>query len=266
MRPGARFEPGATRPAGHIFYIPAAERPTDETKTRPHFLVNRCDVAADPYGLATLAHMSTKATEHIEYGSHIHEIVDPTVLKKPDQDGNFVIASRLLPRDPERLLTSRMSAVDEVRSVRRAVVLALGLAEGVAPPGARSVRGRLVRIMDQRVSYPYGIVLGAHAYSAYRRFQIIAPILDAAVEGPDGPELLEPTRWDVEPARQPWWDALSLERPMIDTAALISLSELWRQSRDRRRWLKRQIDIMHPAVDETTLAVVEEKITERLRQ
>jgi hypothetical protein len=264
MRPGARFQPGATRPAGHIFHIPAAERPTDETKTRPHFLVNRCDVASDPYGLATLAHMSTKATEHIEYGSPIHEIIDPAVLRKPDQDGNFVIASRLLPRDPERLTASGMSAVDEVRSVRRTVTLALGLGEGIAPPEEKSVRGRLVRILDERAGYPFGIVLTAHAYSAARRYQVIAPLLNAAVDGPDGPEMLETTRWDVELAPHPWWRTLALTRPMVDTAAVISLSEDWRHRSDRRRWLKRQIDVMQTSIDEATLAAVEARIAERL--
>ncbi|HEY0017820.1 MAG TPA: hypothetical protein VGC13_16015 [Longimicrobium sp.] len=208
--------------------------------------------------------MSTKATEHVEYGSPVHEIPGPAVLTKPDQDGSFVIASRLLPRDPDRLIVSAMSAVDEVRRVRRAVTLALGLGEGVAPPGTRSVRGRLVRIVDVRVGYAYGIVLTTHAYSAHRRFQIVAPIMDAAVEGREGPEVLEPLRWDVEPVRQPWLDAVPLKRPLVDTAALISLSEPWRQSRDRRRWLKRQIDVLDSSVDATTLVAIEERIVERL--
>ena len=76
MRPGTSFHGSDVRPAGHVFVIPAQERPGDDPKNRPHFLLNRCDPAVDPHVLGTLAHMSTKATEISEYGCAGHEIVD----------------------------------------------------------------------------------------------------------------------------------------------------------------------------------------------
>ena len=266
MRPGTRFRSGATRPAGHIFYIPASERPTDDPKGRPHYLVNRCDPGADPFAVATLAHMSTKATEHTEYGSPVHEIETHGSLNKPNQAGSYVIAARLLPRNPERLVVSAMSAVNAVRSVRQSVLLAVGLGEGIATAGRSSVRGRLVRVLDPGVDARYGCVLTGHAYSASRRYQVIVPIMDRIVAGIDGPEILEPTRWDVVPTREPWWDVLPLHSPMLDTAGLISLSEPWRQIRDRRKWLKPQIEILPVSIDDATLATVEARIVERLQQ
>lgn len=266
MRPGTRFRRGAPRPAGHIFHIPAAERPTDDPKSRPHFLVNRCDPAADPLSVAALAHMTTKAAEHTEYGSPIHEIAASGTLTRPDQAGSYVIAARLLPRSPERLVVSAWSAVDHVRSVRRAVLVALGLGEGLAAAGAASVRGRLVRVHDRRAEIRYGCIVTGHSYSASRRYQVIVPIIDRVVHGPDGPELLDPNRWSVVPARQAWWDALPFRSPMLDTAGLISLSEPWRRGRDPRRWLKRQIEVTDAAIDAATLAEVEARIMERLSE
>jgi hypothetical protein len=267
MRPGTRFHAGAIRPAGHIFYIPGSERPTDDPKSRPHFLVNRCDVASDSsVVVATLAHMSTKATEHSEYGSPLHEIVGPNALTLPDQAGNYVIAARLFPRNPERLMVSAMSATDHVRSVRGAVLRAVGMGEGVAATGTASVRGRLARVGDRRVGIRYGCVVTGHAYSASRRYQVIVPIIDRVVHQHDGPQILEPNRWSVVPMRQPWWNALPLQSPMLDTAGLISLSEAWTQSRDWRRWLKPQIEVLPTSIDPGTLAAVEAKISERLSQ
>lgn len=267
MRPGTRFLIGATRPAGHIFYIPASERPTDDPKNRPHFLVNRCEPGLDPLAVATLAHMSTKATEHAQYGSPFHQLVNPAGRTSPDQEGNYVIAARVLPRDPGSLVFSAMSAVDAVRPVRAAVLSAAGLGEGVAAPGKTSVRGRLVRVLDPDVHAEYGCVLTCHAYSASRRYQMIVPIIDRFVKGPDGPEILEPIRWDVVPARCPWWDALPFTMPMLDTAELTSLSEGWRRSSSNRGgWLKPQIELLDAVVDEATLAAVEAKIVERLSQ
>jgi hypothetical protein len=263
MRPGARFVPGAIRPAGHIFYIPPEERPTDDPKTRPHFLVNRCDVAADPATMATLAHMTTRPTEHAAYGCPVHEIQDPAAVR---HRGIYVLGARLLPCVPEWLRVSAMSAAQEVRSVRGMVLEAIGFGEGVASSASKSVRGRLVRIHDSRVDIRHGCVLTSHAYSANRRYQIVVPIFDRVVRGPEGPELLQPTRWDIVPLRKPWWNALPLEEPMLDTAGLISLSEPWRQDRDPRRWLKPQIEIIDAIIDDATLAAAEEKIAERLQQ
>lgn len=263
MRPGTRFGAGTTRPAGHIFYLSPAERPTDDRKTRPHFLVNRCDPVADPAGMATLAHMTTKAAEHTEYGCPAHEITGAT-LRMPDQQGSFVLGSRLLPMIPEWLVVSAMSAVDEARSVRRVVLQAVGIGEGMAAAGTASVRGRLVRVRDRRVGIRYGCVVTGHAYSASRRYQIIVPIIDAVIDGPDGPEIQEPVRWDVVPRREPWWNALPFHSPMLDTAGLISLSEAWRRSSDPRRWLEPQIEVLHASIDPVTFADVEAAIAERL--
>jgi hypothetical protein len=264
MKPGTRFGYGAVRPAGHIFYIPPSERPTDDRKNRPHFLVNRCDVASAPVAVATLAHMSTKPTEHTQYGSPVHEIVDPTALTRPDQAGNYVIAARLLARDPHQLTRSARSAVGDVRSVRQAVLTALGVGKGLAATGARSVRGRLVRVRDPRAGSRYGCVLTDHAYSSTRRYQIIVPIIDRVVDGPEGPELLELMPWDVAPPRHPWWDALPFESPILDTAWLNSLSERWQRGRDSRWWLDPQIEVLGASIDDATLAAVETRIVERL--
>jgi hypothetical protein len=260
MRPGARFRAGAPRPAGHIFYLSPAVRPTDERKTRPHFLVNRCDPVADPHGMALLAHMTSKPTEHTEYDCPIHEIVDTVSLRLPDQQGSFVLGARLIPMVPDWLIVSSMSAVDEVRSVRRMVLQATGMGEGVAAAGSASVRGRLVRVLDARAEISYGCVVTGHAYSASRRYQVIIPIIDAH----EGAEILEPTRWDVVPAPHPWWTALPFQRPMLDTAALISLSESWRRSGDRRGWLQPQIEVLDVSLDDATLSAVEGKLAERL--
>jgi hypothetical protein len=266
MRPGTRFQKGAVRPAGHIFYIPPSERATDDPKNRPHFLVNRCDTGSDPLNVATLAHMSTKATEHTAYGSPLHEIAHSTALAYPHQAGNHVVATRLLPRDPERLVISARSAVDHVRSVRGAVLVAIGLGEGLASRDTGSVRGCLVRVRDQRTGIRYGCVVTCHVYSASRRYQVIVPIIDRVVYEHDGPQLLEPGRWSVIPTRQPWWNAVALRSPMLDTAGLVSLSEPWRRSRDSRWWLKGQINVLPAVIDAATLTAVEEKIVERLHQ
>lgn len=140
MRPGIRFHPGAVRPAGHIFFMPAAERVTDDTKNRPHFLANRCDPAADPDGLATLAHMSIRNTECVQYGCSCHRIFDSRP-RRADQDGNYVVAARLVPELPENLKVSGMSAVDEVPSVRAAVMRAIAWGDERTRPVPEGVRG-----------------------------------------------------------------------------------------------------------------------------
>ena len=208
--------------------------------------------------------MSTKATEHTQYGSPFHEIADSTALTKPDQVGNYVIAARLLARDPNHLVQSARSAVDDVRSVRRAVLTALGMGKGLAAPGARSVRGRLVRVRDPRAGSRYGCVLTDHAYSSTRRYQTIVPIMDRVVNGPEGPEILELMPWDVAPPRHSWWDALPFKSPILDTAWMNSLSERWQRGSDRRWWLDPQIEVLSASIDDATLAAVETKIVERL--
>ena len=263
MRPGSSFSATETRPGGHIFFIPAAERPTDDTKNRPHYLVNRCDPARDPYVLATLAHMSTKGTEIHEYGCAGHEIVDPMQLKGNGRDGNFVVTARLLPRSASKLTRSHLSATDSVRSVRTSVLQALGVGEGVGPEGSGSVRGRLVRVMDGRAGFEHGFILTAHEYSSQRRFQAIVPVIDRVSE--DGLEELDLTPWDVLPERQPWFDQLPCTEPMLETAGLVSLTEEWKKSRDPRKWLKKQVQVTNVVIDAPTLAAVESKIGDRLR-
>ncbi|HEV3050962.1 MAG TPA: hypothetical protein VGX50_11655 [Longimicrobium sp.] len=227
--------------------------------------MNRCDPIADPAGMATLAHMTTKPEEHTAYGCPAHEITN-TTLRLPDQQGSFVLGSRLLPVPPEWLVVSAMSASGETRSVRRVVLHAVGIGEGVAAAGTASVRGRLVRVRDQSVGIRYGCVVTGHAYSASRRYQVIVPIIDRVVDASDGLEIQEPVRWDVVPRRESWWDALPFRSPMMDTAGLISLSEPWKRSRDRRRWLKPQIKVLPTSIDSVTLAAVETAISERLSQ
>jgi hypothetical protein len=264
MKPGTTFGGTEIRPAGHIFFIPGDERPGNDPKNRPHFLVNRCDPAADAYVLGTLAHMSTKATEIVEYGSPGHEIADTVHAKGIGRDGSFVITTRLLPRLAAELDRSRYSAVDEVRSVRRSILQALAIGERASRPSSGSVRGRLVRVLDERVGFGFGFVLTAHEYSAQRRYQIVVPLIDRVVEGEDGLEEIELTRWDVAPERRSWSVDLPLVEPIIETAGLLSLSEDWRKSRDHRTWLHRQIEVTDIMIDAATLVEVEARIVERL--
>ncbi|HEV7591444.1 MAG TPA: hypothetical protein VGO40_25240 [Longimicrobium sp.] len=84
------------------------------------------------------------------------------------------------------------------------------------------------------------------------------------MQGEDGVEEIELTRWDVVPDGQTWFDDLPLAEPMIETAGLLSLTEEWRKSRDPRTWLPKQIDVTAGMIDPTTLAAVEAKIIERL--
>jgi hypothetical protein len=263
MKPGITFRGTEIRPAGHIFFIPGAERPGDDPKNRPHFLLNRCDPAAGPHALGTLAHMSTKATEIVEYGCAGHEIAAdrPTAFAG---DRSFVITARLLPRLAWDLHRSRYSAVDEVRAVRRSVMHALSVGDDATPRGRGSIRGRIVRVLDHRAGFSFGFVLTAHEYSLQRRYQIVVPIIDRVVETEGGLEELELTPWDVVPERQSWFANLPFAEPMIDTARLLSLTEEWRKSRDPRRWLHKQIEMTSGMIDETTLAQIEAKIVERL--
>jgi hypothetical protein len=264
MKPGSTFREAEIRPAGHIFFIPGEERLGDDPKNRPHFLVNRCDLAANAYVLGTLAHMSTKATEIVEYGCSGHEIAGVPYATGRGGDGSFVIAARLFPRLAAYLDRSRYSAVDEVRGVRRSVLQALAIGEGVMPLKSGSVRGRIVRVLDDRADFDFGFVLTEHEYSAQRRYQIVVPIIDRIVEGEDGTEEIELTRWDLTPERKPWFGNLPLVEPIIETAGLLSLTEGWRKSRDPRTWLRRQIEVMDVMIDAATLAEVEARIAERL--
>ncbi|HEV7591443.1 MAG TPA: hypothetical protein VGO40_25235 [Longimicrobium sp.] len=183
MRPGSSFFGLAIRPAGHIFFIPAEERPGDDPKNRPHFLLNRCDPAADAHVLGTLAHMSTKPTEMVEYGCAGHEIAGTPHVRKMGWDRNFVITTRLLPLLAQDLKESRYSAVDEVRNVRRSVMQALSIGGGIEPRGNGSVRGRIVRVLEDSADFDFGFVLTEHQYSAQRRYQIVVPIIDRVVAG-----------------------------------------------------------------------------------
>jgi len=261
MKPGSTFHRTETRPAGHIFFIQGEERLGDDPKNRPHFLLNRCDPAADPYVLGTLAHMSTKATEIVEYGCAGHEIAG---MASTESDGNFVITARLLPRLASDLTRSRYSAVDEVRDVRRSVMHALSISDDATPRGRGSIRGRIVRVLDHQAGFSFGFVLTAHEYGMQRRYQIVVPIIDRVVEAEDGLEEFELTPWDVVPEQQSWFANLPFAEPMIDTAGLLSLTEEWRKSRDPRRWLHKQIEMTSGMIEETTLAEIEAKIVERL--
>jgi hypothetical protein len=259
MRPGTHFLATQTRPAGHIFFIPGDERPGDDPKTRPHFLANRCDPSVDPYVLATLAHMTTKPTEIVSHGSAGHQLADPA---KPD--GSFVIATRLLPRSATNLTRSHLSATEHVRAVRTSVLQAVGIGEGLGPRGSASVRGRLVRILDPRAGFQHGFILTAHEYSRRRRFQVVVPVIDRVVETDDGMEELEITPWDVLPERRHWFEQVPSAEPLLETAALISLTEEWQGGRDSRTWLKKQIEVLEPTIDASTLSVVEARIGARL--
>lgn len=262
MNPGSAFSGSDTRPAGHIFLIPPDARPGDDPKTRPHFLVNRCDPREDPHGLGTLAHMSTKATEIVAYGSPGHRLASV----QPASGDSVVVASRLLPQRLDVLVRSMYSAVGDVRSVRRSVLQAIGLGEGLAEPESGSVRGRLVRIVEPGLGFSFGFVLTSHRYSAQRRYQVVVPLLDRVVTGDDGPEELDVLAWDVLPERRAWFSGLHLAEPLLDTASLITLTEGWRESRNPYAWLRMQIEVTALTIDPVTLAAVEANIQERLER
>jgi len=267
MKPGTTFRPWDTRPAGHIFFIPPAERPDEDVKSRPHFLLHRSTPDPGRFALATLAHMTTKRTEGEQFGAPVHELRADGVAR-PDQEGFFVNGARLLPRDPRRLSRSAFVAADEVRAVRETVGSAIGIGEGVAVGDSRSIRGRLVRVAPRtarKAGFEYAFVLTQHAYSAQRRWQVLVPVIDMVVDGDDGPEELIPSDGDVVPEAAPWWKALPFEQPMIETAALTTLSEEWRKSRHSDRWLKRQIAVVtRHSIDLATLERVEAAIISRL--
>ncbi|HEX6749167.1 MAG TPA: hypothetical protein VF092_17860 [Longimicrobium sp.] len=263
MRPGSIFSEMQTRPAGHIFFIPGVERPGDDLKNRPHFLVNRCDPTADPHVLGTLAHMSTKATELTVYGCAGYVLQDRS---QPRDHASYVITSRLVPQLAGLLKTSQFSCTDHVRSVRGSVLQAVGIGEGIAEPGDGSVRGRLARVVDHEAGFRFGVVLTSHGYSRQRRFQVVVPVVDRLVATAGGIEELEVTEWDVLPERKPWFDSLPLSVPLLETAAVISLTEEWKKSRNPLTWLGKQIELTDVTIDPATLAAVDAKITERLRR
>jgi len=256
MRPGRTFSSADTRPAGHVFFIPPAERLDDDLKNRPHFLVNRCDPAADPQALGTLVHMSTRATEADVFGCAAHTLRD---------GGSHAIATRLLPWPARALERSAYSATDEIRSVRAAVARALGIGTGIADRTNGSTRGRLARIIEPKADAAFGIVLTAHDYGSRRRYQVLIPIYDQVIASPSGVELLEPLPWDVVPRRHAWMDRLPFAKPLLATAAVLTLTEEWRGSRDSRTWLRKQIEVMDAVIDPETLGEMEAKIRERLQ-
>ncbi|HKP75551.1 MAG TPA: hypothetical protein VJT67_08410 [Longimicrobiaceae bacterium] len=255
MRPGRTFSSADTRPAGHVFFIPPAARLDDDVKTRPHFLVNRCDPEADPRALGTLAHMSTRATEADVFGCAAYALRGGS---------SHVIAARLLPWPARAMERSSYSATDEVRSVRAAVSHALGMDTGTAARTSGSVRGRLARIIEPKAEATFAVVLTAPDYGSRRRYQLLAPILDRVIASPDGVEELELLAWDVIPRRHAWTDRLPFAKPVLDTSALLTLTEEWRLSRDSRTWLRKQIEVTDAVIDPETLGEVEAKIRERL--
>jgi hypothetical protein len=245
--------------------IPPGGRVTDDPKSRPHFLANRCDPASDPDGLATLAHMSTRNTEAARYGCPSHEIVPREVSRQPHHPRSFVVAARLVPQLPDQLQASLASAFRDVEGVRAAILRAIAPGDAMKqPPG--SVRGRLVRVLDSRADFRYGVLVTEGRYSAQRRYQLVVPVIDRVVTGVSGPEILEPVRWDVQPRRAyAWMKSIPLQQPMFDTAGLIALTEPWRHGSDRRTWLARQIEVLDVAVDADTLSAILARIIERLQ-
>jgi len=145
------------------------------------------------------------------------------------------------------------------------MLAAVGTGEGVAEEGDGSVRGRMVRVVDPRVGFRFGFVVTAKGYSSQRGFQVIVPVINRIACTGDEIEELDLNQWDVIPERQSWFEQRPMVEPLLETAAIVSLSEEWKKSRDPRRWLKRQIEVMDVAIDPATLAAVEAKIEERLR-
>jgi hypothetical protein len=268
MNPGMDFGSADDRPAGHIFWIPKGEKIGND-KARFHFLVHRCrHTQQEPIDqiTATLAHLTTKGTEELVFGAPCHEIKEGKGrLAKPDQEGSFVNGVRLLPRAAKLLRASDKSATRAVPGVRDAVRNALGLIPAAAAVEG-SVRGRIVRLVPE-TRLQYGVILTQPEYSAKRRYQVVAPIINGVIQAPDGPRQIATNRYRFQAARQPWWQTLpgNWTRPLIDTNIVIALSEESSPNTPKGRALLKQIEaVMGHSVDAATLTQIETALITRL--
>lgn len=269
-----KFRALETRPAGHVFYVPKEARLAEDTKNRRHLLLHDCPDADTEVALATLVHLTTRETERIAHKAPFHRLLTPELQPSdPGAEGSFVNATRLVFRDVRKLTDSvgRASPAD-IRSTRRAVADALGMGPPSPVRGrAESVRGRLAQVsgvLQKHTGFAFGVVLTNHAYSAERRFQAIVPVVDLRklLLDDETPDDFAPEETDVRPGNKPWCGRLprSWAEPLIDTARLVTMTEEWRRSGDKKAWLPRQITILDVSVDDETLREIESAVSRRL--
>lgn len=267
-----RFTPDETRPAGYGFQVPAAERHIrDKKPSRPFLLLTRSN---EPE-LATLALMTSKSTEE-QYGATLYEFPHRRGrMKLPGQESSYTDLSSFLFRATHRLREAKYNHARSMPGVRTQLKIALGFGTGIGSGLPKtSIRGHVVRLtqeMATQFEFEFGIVLTQHTYSASRRIQALAPVVDLAVLLP--PEKtradFEPAPGDVLPASDaPWLAQLPSTwlAPVIDTERFTSFSERWEESTNRGHWLGEQIKHVFPTpTDSTTLTAVETTLARRFQ-
>lgn len=266
-----KLKPGQTRTAGQVFYVPKEARLAEDTKNRRHLLLHDATDDGTAAVLATLVHLTTQDPEHRAHKAPFYRLTTQA-LQPPDPTakGSFVNGPRLVFRDVRRLVDSIGEASrEDMEGVRRAVANALGMTRQPVHPG--SVRGRIAQVtgtLQKDTGFAFGVVLTNHTYSAERRFQAIVPIIDLQLLLRDGetPADFVPDETDVLPGNRPWCAKLpkSWTEPLIDTARLVTLTEAWKQGRNKNAWLPKQITILDQSVDDETLREIESVLAGRL--
>jgi hypothetical protein len=266
-----KFKPGQTRTAGHVFYVPKEARLAEDTKNRRHLLLHDASDEGTAAVLATLVHLTTKDTEHRAHHAPFYRLTAPALQRSdPKAQGSYVNAPRLVFRDVRKLIDAVGEASnDDMEGARRAVADALGITR--QPPHPESVRGRIAQVagtLQKDTGFAFGVVLTNPAYSAERRFQAMVPIIDLQVllrEDEIRGDFV-PDDTDVLPGNRAWCARLpkSWTEPLIDTVRLVTLTEEWKQSRNKNAWLPKQITILDQSVDDETLHEIESRLAQRL--
>ncbi|HEU0052280.1 MAG TPA: hypothetical protein VFQ39_03840 [Longimicrobium sp.] len=217
--------------------------------------------------------MTTQTTERDVFGAPFYQVRTPALRPtRPGQPGSFVNGARLVYRDLRKLGAPGGRVFhSDLLGGRDAVRDALGIGTGLPTPETPgSVRGRLARItpeVGRRAGFEFAVVLTAHSYSAQRRFQVVAPVVDLAelLYEDESVEDFDPEPGDILPGTHRWCSVFPHDwaTPLIDTIRLVTLSEAWTQSKRRERWLPGQLRVLGIGIDAETLAAVEGAIAER---
>lgn len=277
------FRVGETRPKGSVFWLPRELGLADDPKhSRPHLLLHDCEGEAeddldDASGIfSTLAYMTTKDTEHEQYGAPRYRL--STLALRPvdvGQAGSFVLTSRFLMTDVTDLHEAAAQVnVADMRGCLTEVRDGIGIGTGNGVKAfSSSVRGCLARIestVRELTGLEFGIVITCHEYSGARRYQALVPVLDVADlldEGETSSDFVpESAEFLVERARAGWTSALPAHWAgiLVDTARLITLTEEWRKVKNPRLWLARQITVLPIPVEDHVLHAIDERIVTRL--
>lgn len=266
-----KLKPGQARTAGQVFYVPKEARLAEDTKNRRHLLLHDATDDGTAAVLATLVHLTTKDTERQAHRAPFYRLTTPA-LQPPDLQakGSFVNGPRLVFRDVRKLIDPVGEASrEDMAGARRAVADALGITRQPAHP--ESVRGRIAQVagtLQKDTGFAFGVVLTNPVYSAARRFQAIVPIIDLQLllRDDETRDDFVPDETDVRPGNRAWCAKLpkSWTEPLIDTARLVTLTEEWKQSRNKSAWLPKQITILDQSVDDETLREIESVLAGRL--